>query len=114
MLRHGCRARSVQRDRSGVRSVTVTAIKVPAGVDGDAIRKKIRVERGFVLGGGQARLAGTIIRIGTMGDISQTDVLGMLGSLEMELLGAGMKIQVGSGVQAALQVFLEASQPSAA
>jgi len=95
----------------GVRSVTVTAIKVPAGIDGDAIRKNMRIERGFVLGGGQARLAGKIIRIGTMGDISQTDVLGMLGSLEMELLGAGLKIQVGSGVQAALRVFLEASQP---
>jgi aspartate aminotransferase-like enzyme len=95
----------------GVRSVTVTAINVPAGIDGDAIRKNMRVERGFVLGGGQARLAGKIIRIGTMGDISQTDVLGMLGSLEMELLAAGLKIQVGSGVQAALRVFLEATQP---
>ena len=40
----------------GVRSVTVTAIKVPAGVDGDAIRKTMRVERGFVLGGGQGKL----------------------------------------------------------
>lgn len=97
--------------RPGVRSVTVTAIKVPHGIDGDAIRKTMRVERGFVLGGGQARLAGTIIRIGTMGDISQTDVLGMLGALEMELLGAGLNIQVGSGVQAALRVFLEAGQP---
>jgi hypothetical protein len=38
-------------------------------------------------------------------------VLGMLGALEMELLGAGMKIQVGSGVQAALSVFLEARGP---
>ncbi len=98
----------------GVRSVTVTAIKVPGGIDGDAIRKTLRVERGYVLGGGQARLAGKIIRIGTMGDISQTDVLGMLGALEMELLGAGLHIQVGSGVQAALRVFLEAGQSNAA
>ena len=96
---------------AGVRSVTVTAIVVPPGVDGDAIRKTMRVERGFVLGGGQSRLAGKIIRIGTMGDISQTDVLGMLGALEMELLHAGLKIQVGKGVQAALRVFLEAGQP---
>ena len=100
--------------QSGVRSVTVTAIVVPPGIDGDAIRKKIRVERGFVLGGGQARLAGKIVRIGTMGDISQTDVLGMLGALELELLGAGLNVQVGAGVQAALQVFLEAGQPVSA
>ncbi len=97
--------------KPGVRSVTVTAIKVPAGVNGDEIRKKLRVERGFVLGGGQEKLAGQIIRIGTMGDITQTDVLGMLGALEMELLNAGLKIQVGSGVQAALSVFLEARGP---
>jgi hypothetical protein len=38
----------------------------------------------------------------------------MLGALEMELLGAGLKIHVGSGVQAALRVFLEASQINAA
>jgi aspartate aminotransferase-like enzyme len=91
--------------------VTVTAINVPAGIDGNAVRKAMRVERGFVLGGGQARLAGKIIRIGTMGDISQTDVLEMLGALEMELLAAGLKIAVGTGVQAALRVFREAGQP---
>lgn len=98
--------------KPGVRSVTVTAIKVPAGVDGDGIRKKMRIERGFVLGGGQQKLAGTIIRIGTMGDITQTDVLGMLGSLEMELLAAGQPIHVGTGVQAALRVFLADAVPS--
>jgi aspartate aminotransferase-like enzyme len=64
----------------GSHSVTVSAINVPAGINGDAIRKTLRVERGFVLGGGQQKLAGKIIRIGTMGDLSQTDVLGMLGA----------------------------------
>ena len=97
---------------AGSRSVTVTAIKVPAGVDGDAIRKTLRVERGFVLGGGQGKLAGKIIRIGTMGDISQTDVLGMLGALEIELLNAGQHVTVGTGVQAALRVFLDGAVPA--
>jgi aspartate aminotransferase-like enzyme len=94
-----------------VRSITVTAIVVPEGINGDAIRKTLREKRGLVLGGGQGKLAGKIIRIGTMGDISQTDVLGMLGALEMELLEAGFAITAGSGVQAALRVFLEAGQP---
>jgi aspartate aminotransferase-like enzyme len=92
---------------AGVRSVTVTAIVVPAGIDGDAIRKTLRVERGYVLGGGQSKLAGKIIRIGTMGDISQTDVLGMLGALEIELLKAGYPATAGSAQQAALRVFLD-------
>jgi aspartate aminotransferase-like enzyme len=92
-----------------MRSVTVTAIKVPAGVNGDEIRKKLRVDRGYVLGGGQEKLAGQIIRIGTMGDIAQTDVVGMLGALETELRNAGHKLTVGSGVHAAQRVFMEAS-----
>lgn len=95
----------------GMRSVTVTAIKVPAGVDGDAIRKKLRVERGLVLGGGQERLAGKIIRIGTMGDISHTDIVGMLSALESELLAAGHKVTVGSAGRAALRVFTEGAVP---
>jgi aspartate aminotransferase-like enzyme len=90
----------------GMRSVTVTAINVPAGISGDEIRKKLRVERGYVLGGGQEKLAGKIIRIGTMGDVTQTDVLAMLGALEIELLSAGLKIQAGSGVQAAVRAFM--------
>jgi aspartate aminotransferase-like enzyme len=94
-----------------VRSITVTAIVVPEGINGDGIRKAMREKRGLVLGGGQGKLAGKIIRIGTMGDISQTDVLGMLGALEMELLEAGFNVTVGSGVQAALRVFLESAPP---
>ena len=95
----------------GAHSVTVSAINIPEGINGDAIRKTLRVERGFVLGGGQQKLAGKIIRIGTMGDISQTDVLGMLGALEIELLAAGHKMQAGAPVQAALRVFLESGEP---
>jgi aspartate aminotransferase-like enzyme len=75
----------------GMRSVTVTAIKVPAGVNGDEIRKKLRVERGYVLGGGQEKLAGTIIRIGTMGEITPRDLTDMLSALETELIAAGFK-----------------------
>jgi aspartate aminotransferase-like enzyme len=94
-----------------VRSVTVTAIHVPEGINGDAIRKTLRVERGYVLGGGQGKLAGKIIRIGTMGDITQTDITGMLGALEMQLLEAGFPVSAGAAQRAALGVFLETSQP---
>ncbi len=92
----------------GAHSVTVVAIKVPPGIDGDAIRKALRESRGVVIGGGQKELQGKIIRIGTMGDLTQTDVLGALGALEIALLEAGVSVTAGSGVQAALKVFLEA------
>jgi aspartate aminotransferase-like enzyme len=90
----------------GAHSVTVVAANVPAGIDGDAIRKSLREERGITLGGGQKELKGKIIRIGTMGDLSQTDILGMLGALELALLDAGHPVQIGTGAKAALEVFL--------
>lgn len=96
--------------REGAHSVTVVAIHNPDGIDGDAIRKRLREERGIVIGGGQTVLKGKIIRIGTMGDLTQTDVLGALGALEMALLEAGFPLRIGVGVQAALKVFLEAEQ----
>jgi aspartate aminotransferase-like enzyme len=100
--------------QDGAHSPTVVAINVPAGIDGDAIRKSLRESRGVVIGGGQAALKGKIIRIGTMGDLSQTDILGALGALEIALLEAGARVQAGVGVQAALKVFLEADQPAVA
>ncbi len=99
--------------RDGAHSVTVVAIGMPEGIDGDAVRRRLREERGLVIGGGQGKLKGTIIRIGTMGDLSQTDVLGALGALEIALLEAGLTVGAGTGVQAALRVFLESQEPAA-
>jgi aspartate aminotransferase-like enzyme len=99
--------------QEGAHSPTVVAIRVPAGIDGDAIRASLRASRGVIIGGGQKELKGKIIRIGTMGDLSQTDVLGALGALEIALLEASYPLHAGTGIQAALKVFLEAEQPAA-
>jgi aspartate aminotransferase-like enzyme len=88
-------------------SVTVVAGKVPAGLDAAALLRKLREERGVLLSGGQLELKGKIVRMGTMGDVSQTDVLGALGALEMALLEYDVPVHVGAGVQAALRVFLD-------
>jgi aspartate aminotransferase-like enzyme len=85
----------------GAHSVTVTAINVPEGVNGDAIRKNLRANQNVVLGGGQEKLAGKIVRIGTMGDITEKDVLSMLDAFETELEKAGHKVRRGAAVEAA-------------
>jgi len=92
--------------QDGAHSVTVVAIKNPPGIDGDAIRKSLREARGLTLGGGQKELKGKIMRIGTMGDLTQTDILGMLGAFEIALLDAGHAVQIGTGAKAALEIFL--------
>ncbi len=96
--------------RPGAHSPTVVALEVPSDLDVDAIRKTLRESRGVVIGGGQQSLKGKIIRIGTMGDLSQTDMLGAIGALEIALLEAGAPIQAGTAVQAALRVFLDADR----
>ena len=99
--------------REGAHSPTVVAIELPEAIDGDAIRKSLRESRGVIIGGGQRELKGKILRIGTMGDLTQTDVLGALGALEIALLETGAPVRAGAGVQAALRVFIEADQPAA-
>lgn len=91
----------------GSHSVTVVAGNMPAGVEAATLLRKLREERGVVLSGGQLELKGKIMRMGTMGDVSQTDVLGAIGALEMALLEYNVPVRVGAGVQAALRVFLD-------
>jgi len=53
-------------DRS-VASDTVTAIRVPEGLDGKALVARVRKDHGVVIGGGQGQMTGKIFRIGHMG-----------------------------------------------
>lgn len=88
-------------------SVTVVAINVPEGLAADEIRRAMREQCGVVIGGGQQELKGKIVRIGTMGALAQTDILGALGALEIVLLQLGHHLQIGAGVRAALEIFLD-------
>lgn len=90
----------------GAHSPTVVAFKVPSSVDAGAVLKSMRERANVVLSGGQGALKGKIWRMGTMGDVSQTDVLAALGSLEVALLENGFHVPVGAGVRTALEIFL--------
>ncbi|MFN2448520.1 MAG: aminotransferase class V-fold PLP-dependent enzyme, partial [Candidatus Baltobacteraceae bacterium] len=81
----------------GAHSVTVVAGNMPHGVEAATLLRKLREERGVVLSGGQLELKGKIIRMGTMGDVSQTDVLGAIGAIEMALLEYNVPVRVGAG-----------------
>jgi aspartate aminotransferase-like enzyme len=63
----------------------VTSIKVPDGVDGDAIRARIRDNHGIFVAGGQGPLTGKIWRIGQLGAITERDLRSGLLALEVEL-----------------------------
>ena len=71
----------------GYRSPTVTCIRLPGGVDGSAVVRRM-AERGFVIGGGYGRLKESTIRIGHMGDHTPEDVDVLLESLEEAIVHA--------------------------
>lgn len=59
---------------SGRPSCGLTAVKVPAGMDGEKLLDIIREEEGITIAGGQAEMKGKVIRIAHMGYIKKADV----------------------------------------
>jgi aspartate aminotransferase-like enzyme len=53
--------------RSEICSDTVTALKVPAGVNEQSLRKRMKDKYGVVIGGSWGKLSGKVIRLGHMG-----------------------------------------------
>ncbi|MBI3952967.1 MAG: alanine--glyoxylate aminotransferase family protein [Chloroflexi bacterium] len=75
--------------RESYASTTVTAIKVPPGVDGKQVSQAMRQDSGVVISGGQQDLEGKIWRIGHLGHVSEPDVDDALRALEQALVKAG-------------------------
>ena len=78
----------------------LTVIKVPAGVDGSAVLKKMEKTHGYKLADGQDAMKGTIWRLSHMGYTDAFDVLGAVASLELILLEVGFPVTPGVGVAA--------------
>jgi alanine-glyoxylate transaminase/serine-glyoxylate transaminase/serine-pyruvate transaminase len=82
-------------------SDSVTAILMPEGFNGDALRKTIRERFNVSLGGGLGKLTGSIFRIGHLGDLNEPMLLGALTAVEMGLRIEGVRHARG-GVDAAM------------
>jgi aspartate aminotransferase-like enzyme len=68
-----------------VASDTVTAVRVPAGIDASSLLRDLRQRYRVVLGSGQDWLKGSIFRIGHMGWVHENDVDHLLGALQSAL-----------------------------
>jgi alanine-glyoxylate transaminase/serine-glyoxylate transaminase/serine-pyruvate transaminase len=87
----------------------LNAVRIPAGVDDLAARKRLLSEFGIEIGSGLGEFKGKVWRIGLMGYNSRPDnVLLFLGALEQCLLGQGAKMTPGAGVAAANKVYTTA------
>ncbi len=85
-------------------SDVLTAVLVPAGIDGQQVVAKMR-EKGIWIAGGQAQAKGKIFRIAHMGYIEEQDLLGTLGALELVLNDLGYKVALGTGIKAAQEIL---------
>lgn len=101
-LRAGCEALGLRVfTRSDVLSNTVTVLHAPEGIEGGAIVRHLYERYGTVIAGARNRLAGKVIRIGTMGQLSEADILTDLVHLEATLRHFGREIAPGAGAAAA-------------
>lgn len=66
-------------------SNTVTAAKLPAGVEWKALSSTLRNEYKVVLGGGQGTLTGKILRVGHLGFVNEKDIEDALNALGKSL-----------------------------
>jgi aspartate aminotransferase-like enzyme len=77
-------------------SNTVTAIDLPAEIDGKALTKAMRENEGVVIAGGQEHLEGKIIRIGHLGYFNEADLTACMDALERQLAILGHRVPSGT------------------
>ena len=84
----------------------MTAISAPAGIESTKIVKDMRSRFGAILTDGQGSMKGHMFRIAHLGYFDFLDTLAVLGGLEITLQKVGHKVELGSGVRAAQNVYL--------
>jgi alanine-glyoxylate transaminase / serine-glyoxylate transaminase / serine-pyruvate transaminase len=95
------------------RLVTVTGVKIPAGIDDASVRHQLLDEFNIEIAGGIGKTKGQIWRVGLMGYSCQnTNVLLFLAALEKVLLDQGRRVPAGAGVAAAIGSYRNAGQPA--
>lgn len=84
-------------------SFAITSILPPKGVSVPDIRNGFKKDFDIVVANGQNTLKDKIFRMGTLGFVSERDLITAVGSLEAVLVKAGYKYEVGAGVKAVLE-----------
>ena len=85
----------------------LTALRPPAGIEIGKITKILKGEFKSEVAGGQGKLKGQIMRVAHLGYYDVTDILGLIGTLEIALHKVGHKFTPGVGVAAANAEYLK-------
>ena len=84
----------------------LTAICAPEGMDSGAIVKEMRARFGAIVSNGQGSMRGKMFRLAHLGYYDAPDLFAVLAALEIVLVKLGHKVDLGSGVRAAQEVYL--------
>jgi alanine-glyoxylate transaminase/serine-glyoxylate transaminase/serine-pyruvate transaminase len=95
-------------------SDTVSAVMLPAGIDGAAIIARAFSRYNLALGAGLSKVAGKLFRIGHLGDSNELMLMAALAGAEMAMLDCGVRIEAGSGVAAAAEFWRSRPAPAGA
>ncbi len=88
-------------------SKTVTAIKIPKGIDVAAMKETMSSKYHVYIAGGLGEIEKSTFRIGHLGYIGRGEILNGVSALELALNEHGYEVPVGQGVAAAQKVFSE-------
>jgi len=86
-------------------SPACTAVMVPDGVDGQALRKYLREKLGYTVADGQGQLKGRIIRIAHLGYFDRFDTIACIAAVEMALAACGYVAKLGEATRAATELL---------
>ena len=111
MTRAGVQALGLKLFAPSSPASALTAVAAPAGADSTVICKHFREQFGAVVANGQAEMKGQLFRIAHIGYYDYLDTVGVLAALEQVMAEvAGGKVEFGSAVRAAQEVYTEATR----
>jgi aspartate aminotransferase-like enzyme len=103
--RASCYAMNLKLFAEHCPSNALTAMTVPAGIDGSQLLKSILQNDDAILAGGQDELKGKIVRLAHLGFIDRLDLVSGIAALEFGLQAKGHKFELGAGVAAAMAIL---------
>lgn len=94
--------------REEIAASCVTAVKLPAGLDGDELIATMRHRYGVMISPGYGALNGKLVRLGHMGPSAHpTTLAAQLAIFERALVDIGHPVQLGAGVGAAMSALID-------
>ncbi len=88
-------------------SNAVTAVRIPAGIDGEKLKDLFFEKFGITVAEGQDRAKGKIIRIAHLGYYGRLDMVMVISALEMLLKEMGYPFELGTGLKAAEETLMK-------